>query len=159
MGGVLVAPRADAEHAFRHSELYAANVRTGEVRQLTHQSGTSGGPVYSPDGRLVAYTHADSVDHSAWSQGNIWIMNADGSNAHAVTASLDRPVSGVLWAPDGRGVYFNTQSEGSQNLYYASTSGQVRAVTTGTQVLNVTDLSRSGLAVGIRSTPTIRATW
>ena len=145
----------DAEHAFRHSELYAANVRTGEVRQLTHQSGTSGGPVYSPDGRLVAYTHADSVDHSAWSQGNIWIMNADGSNAHAVTASLDRPVSGVLWAPDGRGVYFNTQSEGSQNLYYASTSGQVRAVTTGTQVLNVTDLSRSGLAVGIRSTPTM----
>jgi dipeptidyl aminopeptidase/acylaminoacyl peptidase len=145
----------DAEHAFRHSELYAANVRSGDVRQLTHQSGTSGGPVYSPDGRLIAYTHADSVDHSAWSEGHIWVMNADGSSAHAVTASLDRPVSGVLWAPTGAGVYFNTQSEGSQNLYYASTSGQVRAVTTGTQVLNVTDLSRSGVAVGIRTTPSM----
>ena len=145
----------DAEHAFRHSEIYAANMRTGEVRQLTHQSGTSGGSVYSPDGRLVAYTHADSVDHSAWSQGRIWVMNADGSNAHAVSASLDRPVSGILWAANGAGVYFNAQSEGSQNLYYASIGGQVRAVTTGTQVLNVTDLSRTGLAVGIRSTPTM----
>ena len=143
----------DAEHVFRHSELYAANVRTGEVRQLTHQSGTSGGPVYSPGGRLIAYTHADSVDHSAWADGHIWVMDADGSNAHAVTASLDRPVSGVLWAPNGSGVYFNTQSEGSQNLYYASTSGQVRAVTTGAQVLNVTGLSGSGLAVGTRTTP------
>ncbi|HUX33509.1 MAG TPA: S9 family peptidase [Gemmatimonadaceae bacterium] len=145
----------DAEHAFRHSEIYAANVTTGQVKQLTHASGTSGGPVYSPDGRMVAYTHADSVDHSAWSQGRIWVMNADGSDAHAVTASLDRPVSDILWAPNGAGVYFNTQSEGSQNLFYASTAGQVRAVTTGTHVLTVTDLSRTGVAVGTNTTPTM----
>jgi len=145
----------DAEHAFRHSEIYAANVSTGEVQQLTHSNGTAGGPVYSPDGRLVAYTHADSVNHSAWSEGNIWVMNADGSNPHNLTASLDRPVSGVLWAPNGAGVYFSVQSEGSENFYYASTSGQVRPVTTGTHVLVVTDMARNGLAVGTRTTPTM----
>ncbi|HEU4989087.1 MAG TPA: S9 family peptidase, partial [Gemmatimonadaceae bacterium] len=144
----------DAEHAFRHSEIYAANVRTGEVRQLTRLAGTNGGPVYSPDGTRIAFTHADSVDHSAWAQGQIWVMNADGSSAHAVTATLDRPVSGPLWAANGAGVYVNVQSEGSENLYYASTNGQVRAVTAGEQVLDVTDLSRGGVAVGVRSTPT-----
>lgn len=145
----------DAEHVFRRSEIYAANVASGEVRMLTHASGTSGGPVYSPDGRLVAYMHADSVDHSAWSEGNVWVMNADGSNPRSLTANLDRPVSGILWAPNGAGVYFNVQSEGSQNLYFASTAGQVRPVTIGTQVLAVTDLARNGLAVGTRTTPTM----
>ena len=145
----------DAEHVFRRSEIYAANVASGEIRMLTHASGTSGGPVYSPDGRLVAYMHADSVDHSAWSEGNVWVMNADGSNPRSLTANLDRPVSGILWAPNGAGVYFNVQSEGSQNLYFASTAGQVRPVTIGTQVLAVTDLARNGLAVGTRTTPTM----
>lgn len=144
----------DADHAFRHSELYAANVRTGEVRQLTHLAGTNGGPVYSPDGARIAFTHADSVDHSAWAQGQIWVMNADGGNAHAVTARLDRPVSGPLWAANGGGLYVNVQSEGSENLYYASVDGQLRAVTAGEQVLDVTDMSRGGVAVGVRSTPT-----
>lgn len=143
----------DADHAFRHSEIYAADVTTGEVKQLTHAAGTNGGPVYSPDGRYVAYTHADSVDHSAWAQGEIWVMNADGSNAHAVSASLDRPVADPQWAPTGAGVYFNVQSEGSENLYYATLAGQVRAVTAGTHVLVVNDISRAGTAVGVRSTP------
>lgn len=145
----------DAEHAFRHSVIYAANVTSGDVKELTHLNGTSGGASYSPDGKMIAFTHADSVDHSAWSEGNIWVMNADGSNPHNVTASLDRPVSDILWAPNNAGVYFNVQSEGSENLYYASTSGQVRPVTTGKHVLAVTDLARNGLAVGTRTTPTM----
>ncbi|MDE3173336.1 MAG: S9 family peptidase [Gemmatimonadota bacterium] len=143
----------DADHEFRHSQIYAANVTTGNVEQITHAAGTNGGPVYSPDGRLIAYVHADSVDHSAWAEAKVWVMNADGSDAHAVTASLDRPVLDPQWAPDGKGVYFNVQSEGSENLSFASLAGQVRAVTTGTQVLAVTDIARTGLAVGIRSTP------
>ena len=145
----------DAEHAFRHSVIYAANVTSGDVKELTHLNGTNGGASYSPDGKMIAFTHADSVDHSAWSEGNIWVMNADGSNPHNVTASLDRPVSDILWAPNNAGVYFNVQSEGSENLYYASTSGQVRPVTTGKHVLAVTDLARNGLAVGTRTTPTM----
>ncbi len=143
----------DAEHAFRHSEIYAANVSTGAVKELTHASGTNGGPVYSPDGRYVAYVHGDSVNHSDWAEAKIWVMNADGSGAHAVSASLDRPVLNPQWAPDGRGVYFNVQSEGSENLYYASLAGQVRPVTTGTHLLTVTDISQNGTAVGIRTTP------
>jgi len=142
----------DPEHTFRHSEIYEANVNTGDVRQLTQSSGGNSAPAFSPSGALIAYTHADSVDHSGWAEGKIWLMNADGSNARSISASLDRPVSGVLWAPDGSGVYFGVESEGSKNLYFASTSGQVRPVTTGTQVLTVTDLSRTGLAVGIRTT-------
>ena len=144
----------NAEAAFRKANIYAANVETGEIRQITHRNGTSGQPVYSPDGRMIAFIAADSTDHSAWAESRLYMMNADGSNVHLVSGNLDRPISGVLWAADNSGVYFNVESEGSKNLYFASTGGQFRPVTSGKQVLTVSSVGKTGLGVGIRSTPT-----
>lgn len=143
----------NAEEAFRKSEIYAANLETGEIRQLTHRNGTNGGPSYSPDGKMIAFMSADSVDHSAWAESKLWMMNADGSNAHLVSGNLDRPISGVSWAPDNSGVYFNVENEGSKNLYFATAGGQFRPVTSGKQVLTVTSVGKNGMAVGIRTTP------
>ena len=143
----------DGEDAFRRSEIYAANIETGEIRQLTHRSGTNGGPMYSPDGKMIAFMAADSVDHSAWAETKLWMMSADGSNARLISGGLDRPISGVSWAPDNSGVYFNVESEGSKNLYFAGAGGQVRPVSSGKQVLTVTSVGKNGLAVGIRTTP------
>ena len=144
---------ADAEHAFRESEIYAANVGTGEIRQLTHHPGTDVNPAFSPDGKYIAYMSADSTDHSASLEAKLTLMNADGTGRRVLTASLDRPIAGSMWASDGSGVYFNVDSEGSKNMYFASVSGQVRPVTSGTHVLTVTDVSANGLAIGVRSTP------
>lgn len=142
----------DAEHAFRKSHIYAANVATGEVKQLTNRPGTSSGPSYSSDGKYIAFMSADSTDHSAWAESKLMMMNADGSNQHVVSGNLDRPVSGVLWAADNNGVYFGVESEGSKNLYYTSVAGAPKAVTSGTHMLTVTDVSANGTAVGLRST-------
>jgi len=144
----------NAESAFRKSQIYAANVETGEIRQLTHGTATNGNPSYSPDGKVIAYISADSTDHSAWAESKLWMMNADGSNAHLVSGNLDRPISGVVWAADNSGVYFNVESEGSKNLYFTSSTGQFRPVTSGKQVLTVSSVGKNGLGVGIRSTPT-----
>ena len=118
----------DAEHAFRESEIYAANIETRAITQLTHHAGPDNAPAYSPDGKLIAYMSGDSVDHSAWSESKITVMNTDGSNRRVITAGLDRPMAGIIWATDNSGVYFNVESEGSKNLYFASLSGQVKLV-------------------------------
>jgi dipeptidyl aminopeptidase/acylaminoacyl peptidase len=145
---------AESEHAFRESEIYAANLETGEIRQLTHHAGTDNNPIYSPDGKLIAFLSADSTDHSAANDAKLVVMNADGSGRRTISGTLDRPISGLQWAADGGAVYFNVESEGSRNLYLATTAGAVRPVTTGKQALNVTDVGRTGLAVGVRSMPT-----
>jgi dipeptidyl aminopeptidase/acylaminoacyl peptidase len=145
----------DAEHAFRKSYIYAANVETGEIKQLTKNSGTASGPTYSPDGKHIAFMSADSVDHSAWAEAKLTVMDADGSNIHVVSGNLDRPISGVIWAPDNSGLYFGVESEGSKNFYFTTTSGALKPLTTGKQVLTVTDVSANGTAVGTRSTSTM----
>jgi dipeptidyl aminopeptidase/acylaminoacyl peptidase len=144
---------AAAEMAFRKSQIYAANVETGEIRQITSGNGTNGGPIYSPDGKTIAFMSADSTDHSAWAESHLYMMNADGSNVHVVSGTLDRPISGVIWANDGS-LYFNVESEGSKNLYVTNSAGQYHAVTSGKHVLTVASVGKNGLGVGIRSTPT-----
>lgn len=143
---------ADPEHAFRKSAIYAANLETGDIKAITGSKGTNGNAAYSPDGKLIAYMSADSVNHSAYAESKLWVMNADGSSAHAISGNLDRPISGLLWAPDNSGVYFSAESEGSKNFMFASTAGAVRTVTSGKQVITVSDVGANGMAVGVRST-------
>ena len=142
----------NSEGAFRRSQIYAANLTTGEIRQMTRGAGTNNGPQVSPDGKTIAYMHADSVDHTAYAESRLYMMNADGSNPHDVSRDLDRPISGLVWAPDNSGVYFNAESEGAKNFYFVNSAGQRRAVTSGSQLLTVSDVGKAGLAVGIRST-------
>ena len=136
-----------AEYAWRESEIYAVRVTDRSIRQLTTRRGPDGGPVASPDGRLVAYTGLDFTDDTYRTQ-RLWVMNLDGSSPRMLSGSLDQSPNGLIWAPDGNGVYFGVSEQGRRNLYYASLRGEVRKVTDGTHLLSVEAIARSGLAVG-----------
>jgi len=142
---------ADAEYAWRESEIYSVDVATGAVAQLTHRKGPDGQPTPSPDGKLIAYTGFDSTSDT-WVDSKLYVMNADGSNSHVISGTFDRSPQGLMWAKDGSAVYFNAENEGARNLYVATLKGDLRPVTKGDQVLTVTDIDARGLAVGVTST-------
>jgi dipeptidyl aminopeptidase/acylaminoacyl peptidase len=141
----------DSEGSWRESEIYRADIAAGTINALTRRKGPDNNPMASPDGRLIAYTGYDSTD-ATWKDANIYLMNADGSNPRVLNAALDRTAQGMMWAPDNSGVYYNVENEGYRNLYFTSVTGQTRAITTGKQVLSVTDLDKLGNMVGIMST-------
>ncbi len=143
----------DSEGAWRETEIYRADVASGQIGALTKRKGPDGNPIASPDGKLIAYTGYDSTD-ATWKDANIYLMNADGSNPHAINVALDRNPQGMMWAPDGSGIYYNVESEGYRHLYFTSVGGQTRQLTTGKIVLSVTDMDRQGNMVGVMSTAT-----
>lgn len=142
----------EAEYAWRESEIYRVDATTGAVTQLTTRKGPDGSPVPSPDGRLIAYTGYDSTG-ATWQDAILYVMDADGKNPRALTEKLDRSPSGMMWSPDGTGIYFNVENEGSRNLYFASVKGDVRAVTKGAHVLTTSDINRNFMAVGVATSP------
>ena len=138
------------DYQWRESEIYAVDVASGSVRQLTQRKGPDGNPTVSPDGKRVAYT---GNDHSrdTWADSKLYLMNIDGSNPRLVSGDWDRSPGNLEWAADGSGVYFTAQNEGAQNLYFlplGSTPGKVTPVTKGVHMLAVSDISTSGTAVG-----------
>ncbi|HUF27216.1 MAG TPA: S9 family peptidase [Gemmatimonadaceae bacterium] len=142
----------NAEYAWRESEIYAVNVESGAIRQLTDRRGPDGNPTPSPDGRSIAYTGYDSTG-ATWTDSRLYVMNADGSGSRVITGSLDRSPQSPIWAHDGSGIYFGVSSEGSSNLWFAPLRGEPRQVTRGTHMLSITDITRTGVAVGTRTSP------
>jgi dipeptidyl aminopeptidase/acylaminoacyl peptidase len=140
----------EAEYEWRESEIYALDVASRQIRQLTSRRGPDNNPVASPDGKLVAYTGYDHTTDT-WRDSRLYVMNRDGSSPRVLTESLDRSPSALTWAADGSGIYFNVDNEGSRNLYFASLKGEVRAITQGQQMLTVSAISKAGIAVGVRS--------
>ena len=140
----------DAEHEWRESDIYSVQVTTGDVTRLTDRSGPDGSPVPSPDGRHIAYTGYDMTTDTYVVPG-IYVMNRDGSGVRQISGDFDRRAQMLQWAEDGSGIFFNSSSEGTANLHFASVDGGVRQVTDGTHMLNVRSISEDGMAVGVRT--------
>jgi Tol biopolymer transport system component len=69
--------------------------------QLTSDaSATAVDPCFSPDGNLIAYTNS-----TAPNQGNIWVVNADGTGNRAVTSGPQLDMD-PTWSPDGGWIAF-----------------------------------------------------
>ncbi len=77
-------------------DLYTMPIEGGEASALTNDIAWQIQPRFSPDGQKIAYiSDAEGAD-------NIWIMDADGSNAKAVTSERNNLLHNVSWSPDGQ---------------------------------------------------------
>ena len=141
----------DAEYEWRETEIYAVNVASGAIRQLTRRKGPDFGPQVSPDGKLIAYGGYDWTDDT-YITNRLYVMNADGSNPREIAVGLDRTPEGVTWARDNSGVYFSAQSEGRSDFYFAPLTGPARKLTNGDHYLTHASISNTGVVAATRTT-------
>lgn len=138
-----------ADLNYRNSNLYLVDIASGGVRRLTAQNGVWTSPTVSPDGRRVAFTGYPATKAS-YQASEIYLMNLDGSGVQKIT-SLDRDPENLMWSADGSGLYFQIDDHGTYNIDFVSAGGGVRRLTTGNHVLTLGSVSKSGVAVGTRS--------
>jgi dipeptidyl aminopeptidase/acylaminoacyl peptidase len=100
-------------------DIFAVNVRSGTVRQLTRTPGVEMEPRVSPDGRFVAYTATkrdvttiDSVAEDA----HAWVIPIEGGAGRELNAALDRRTSAVGWSADGKRVVYTIGDHGSNKI-------------------------------------------
>ena len=140
----------DGDDHYQDAQLYALDVASGAIRQLTHRTGFFANPEISPDGKQVAFAGYDSTPHTH-TTGDLWVIGLDGSGMRDLTHDLDRDPNELRWAPDGSGIYFSAGDKGAINVYFAGVKGGATPVTTGAQVLSLSSVARDLTAVGLRS--------
>ena len=83
--------------------------------------GHSWGPVFSPDGTLLAF----QTQAAERTPTELWVANADGSDARSISG--DVPVFsnwGFTWSPDSRRIAYATDAAGGHSaLYVAAVDG------------------------------------
>jgi len=83
----------------RNEEIYVMNADGTGERRLTTSPGHDSGPVWSPDGKRLAFFSRRGGNT------DIYVMNADGSGVRRVTRSPAYDFT-PTWSPDGRRLAF-----------------------------------------------------
>ena len=146
--------KPDAEYLKGDSEIYAIDVQSLAVRQLTTRKGPDANPLPSPDGKWIAYTGYDEQGLTN-TISSLYLMNSAGEQKRLWIDKLPSSPGAIHWSADASGVYYSVQEQGVENLYFASLKmdygDKPRPVTTGTQVLTGVSLSRNGRFAAVRS--------
>lgn len=146
--------KPDAEYLKGDSEIYAIDVKTLEVKQLTDRKGPDIAPVASPDGKWIAYAGHDEQGLTN-TISSLYLMDTTGGRKRLWAGKLPSSPNGVRWAKDSSGVYYLMQESGVENLYFASLKmdygDKPRPITTGTQVLTGVSIAENGRAAAVRS--------
>ena len=85
-------------------DIFTMNPDGSDVRQLTNLGPDSGAfwQSWSPDGKQIVFNEFRPPDFL----GQLWLMNADGSNQHVLLAEPDFHNEGPSFTPDGGAVIF-----------------------------------------------------
>lgn len=116
--------REDSDFDIFNSDLFAIDVLSGKVTQLTNASGPENSPKISPDGKRVAFTGFED-DGKSFQNSELYVMNTDGSNIKLLTPKLDRSVGSVHWAKNSKGIYFSYDKDGKKRVAYVNLSGKL----------------------------------
>ena len=146
----------DSELSWRESEIYAVNVATEEIRQLTTRRGQDTGPLPSPRGDLIAYRGSD-FNTDTYRNSGVYVMNLDGSGSRLISGDFDRNINSMEWAHDGSGVYVTISYQGARNVHFISVQGVVSEVTSGAHMLGLSSFTDQGFAVATLSGPQVPA--
>lgn len=135
------------------SDINIVDIKSGEISKIQPDAGYWITPIVSPNGRQIAYTGYAEEDVN-FPARQLRVMNLDGSDDRVLIADLPDSVGSLDWSPDGRGLYYTINKEGSTNINYVALSGRVREITKGDHRLFLSSLTR-GIAVGTFSSPTV----
>lgn len=116
--------REDSDFDVFNSDLLSVNVNDGSITKLTDATGPESNPTLSPNGKLIAFTGFE--DNGKSNQINqLYVMNTDGSEVKTLTPDLDRDISDVRWANNGKGLYFSYDNAGKKHVGYVTLSGKL----------------------------------
>jgi len=91
------------------TDVYVADGRSGKTRRLSDGRGSAWGPVWSPDGRYLAfYSDRDGLVR-------VWLWEPGRDTIGRLSAEIARPYFGfeqVQWSPDGRRLLVKLLPEG-----------------------------------------------
>ena len=112
--------RTDEPDGNRNTDIWIVagdNTDRGQaVRRLTTNPGSDESPVWSPDGRTIAYITVIDVPAMWYATQFLAVIPAAGGTPALPTKTLDRNVSSPRYSPDGREIFFLLEDSGESHL-------------------------------------------
>lgn len=129
------------------ADISVVDIDTGQVQPLVH-TGASDSPLYSPDGRWVAYLATDDSPNWA-STFDVFVVPAVGGQSYFLAGTSERWAELVGWSADSQQVYFTDTRGTTTGIFVVSLNGSVpRRLDRGDMVLSSVSLNPSNSMIG-----------
>ena len=127
----------DPDLHYERTDLFVMPAKGGEARLVPTEVGSKALPVFSPDGKWIAY-YCLPGEGEGWRNNALWIVPADGSGKSAnltdqydlfVTPDCINDLStpehiAPTWSSDSQHIYFQVAFHGSDLLYRIDLTGK-----------------------------------
>jgi dipeptidyl aminopeptidase/acylaminoacyl peptidase len=100
-----------------NGDLFLVPVAGGaEPKRITKDPGFDGNPVYSPDGKTIAY-HAQLTAEYESDRWRVMLYDRQSGKIDNLSESFDRSANALAWAADSKTIYFTAENETLQPIY------------------------------------------
>ena len=135
-----------------NSDIYLYNTATGQTENLTEEMpGYDMDPVYSPDGRYLAWT---SMEHAGFESDRtrLFIYDFQTKEKWELTKNLDREANHPQWSKDGKTIYFITGEKATYQMGAMDmATKKFRFVTSGVHNYNDLKVADNHTLIGART--------
>ncbi|HEV7242814.1 MAG TPA: S9 family peptidase [Thermoanaerobaculia bacterium] len=106
---------ADAARS-TNSDLFLVPLSGGETTRITSRTGADTSPVYSPDGRWIAYRSQarQGYESDLW---ELWLYDPAAGTSKRIAADFPNYIDSVTWAPDSKSMLVTAPLEGRHAIY------------------------------------------
>ena len=100
-----------------NGDLFIVPVSGGEPKRITATNpGFDGNPVYSPDGKYIAY-HAQKTPEYESDRWRVMLYDRAAGKSEDLSEGFDRSAMELAWSPDSKTIYFTVENETLQPIY------------------------------------------
>jgi dipeptidyl aminopeptidase/acylaminoacyl peptidase len=99
-----------------NGDLFIVPVAGGEPRRITTQPGFDGNPVYSPDGKSIAY-HAQLVAEYEADRWRVMLYDRQTEKNENLSEGFDSSAEELAWSADSKTIYFTAENETQKPIY------------------------------------------
>jgi dipeptidyl aminopeptidase/acylaminoacyl peptidase len=112
------------------SDIYVLTVADKKVNKVVATQGPDRNPIWSPDGKQIAYETSDAQEFFYYMNSRIAVVPAEGGKPVVLSERFDEHPALVKWGKDG--IYFAAMQRTSSHLYRLNPAdGAVEPVTSG----------------------------
>ena len=99
-----------------NGDLFVVPVAGGESKRITTNPGFDGNPVYSPDGKYIAY-HAQLTAGYEADRWRVMLYDRRTGKSENLSEKFDRSADGLAWSADSKTIYFTAENETLMPIY------------------------------------------
>ncbi len=127
-----------------NSDIYTVPLDGGDPRKITISPGADDAPLYSPDGKYLAFRSQARGGFES-DRFRLLVLDRATGKTNSLTETLDRWVDSFTWSPDSTRLFFTVEDRGRTMLeMIAVTGGAARSIANGASSLDDVQFTSDG---------------